>query len=69
VEGVVKQLDSYRFKQRFDSIFQNINFLQTQEQDTLVLNANFKDHAKVVERINKNNDLWQATNYEEFSKL
>jgi len=69
VQGKVEKI-SYKFKEKLeDSIFQDINFLQTNEKEKLELTSNFKDHAKVVERINSMNDLWKATNYEEFSKL
>ena len=68
VEGVVKAQSKMKFME--ERIFDNINFLQTNEKETLVLDMNFKDHAKVVERINSMKDsLWEAANYEEYANL
>lgn len=68
VEGTVKTLNKIRFKE--DSLFYNVNFLQAKEKETLVLDAKFKDHSKVVEMINSMKDsMWEADNYEEYSNL
>lgn len=68
VEGKVQPLLKMNFKE--ENVFGNINFLQSKEKETLVLNSKFKDHAKVVERINSMKDgLWEAANYQEYDNL
>ena len=68
VEGTVKKVSNMKFKQE-NNVFENVNFLQSQEKEMLVLDAKFKDHSKVVDKINSMNGLWKAKNYDEYSNL
>ena len=68
VEGTVKKIAKMKFKED-SNVFDNVNFLQSKEKETLVLDAKFKDHAKVVETINQMNGLWTAKNYDEYKNL
>jgi cathepsin C len=43
-----------------------VRFMESKFSEKLLLNANFKDHTKVVERINASNLTWKAAVYEEF---
>jgi hypothetical protein len=44
-------------------------FMESKFQNKLQLSNTFKDHAKVVDRINTENLSWKAKNYEEFENL
>jgi cathepsin C len=68
VEGTVQKIAKMRFKEE-NNFFDNVNFLQSNEKETLFLHSKFKDHAKVVEKINKMNGLWTAKNYDEYTNL
>jgi hypothetical protein len=46
-----------------------IRFMESKFSEKLKLTADFKDHAKVVERINSENGSWKAANYAEFEGL
>lgn len=69
VEGTVKKIAKMKFKEENVVFEENMNFLQAKEKETLVLHAKFKDHAKVVEKINSMGGLWEAKNYDEYSNL
>ncbi len=43
-----------------------VRFMESKFSEKLHLNANFKNHEKVVERINASNLSWKAAVYEEF---
>jgi cathepsin C len=43
-----------------------VRFMESKFSEKLFLNANFKDHSKVVDRINASNLTWKAAVYEEF---
>ena len=43
------------------------NFIQTKE--TVFLNKSFKDHHIFVDRVKNLTDLWEAANYDDFSKM
>jgi hypothetical protein len=47
----------------------NFRFSESKFSEKLELTAEFKDHAKVVERINSENGSWKAANYDEFRGL
>ena len=68
VEGTVKKISKMKFKED-NNVFNNVNFLQSEEKEMLVLDSKFKEHSKVVDKINKMNGLWKAKNYEEYSNL
>jgi hypothetical protein len=50
-----------------DSLGQELSFIETSE--TVSVSNKFKDHKKVVDTINSITDLWEATNYHEFSSM
>jgi hypothetical protein len=50
----------------FLSMSKYSRFSETGNLEELVLDANFKDHSKLVERINSANLSWKAKNYKEF---
>jgi cathepsin C len=50
------------------SLIDHSRFMETQSLDTMVLDASFKDHDKLVERINSANLSWKAKSYDEFKK-
>lgn len=68
VEGTVKKISKMKLKE-VNNVFDDLNFLQSKEKETLVLDAKFKDHSKVVEKINKMNGLWTAKSYDEYTNL
>ena len=44
-------------------------FMETKATSHLELSSEFKDHDKVVERVNSMTNLWKAENYEQFKSL
>ena len=44
-------------------------FLESKSMSSLKLSSEFKDHSKVVERLNSMSNSWTATNYEEFKTM
>ena len=66
VQGSMK---SKTFLQQSENVIQSppeVRFMESQFSEKLMLNSNFKNHEKVVERINKSNLTWKAAVYEEF---
>jgi len=50
-----------------DSLGQQLSFIETSEK--VSVSNKFKDHKKIVDTINSITDLWEATNYHEFSTM
>ena len=46
-----------------------ITFIESKFNERIELNENFKDHHKIVERINYSNQYWEAENYSEYKGL
>lgn len=44
-------------------------FMETKATSQLKLNSEFKDHDKVVDRINSMTNLWRAANYQQFRSM
>lgn len=63
VENIDDKLNS------FLRVSRGSRFTETENSELLDLNANFKDHSKLVERINSANLSWKAKNYDEFIGL
>ena len=63
----LKSKDKYNVENIIDSLSQELSFLETSEK--VNVSNNFKDHKKVVDTINSITDLWEATNYHEFSSM
>ena len=53
--------------QIIDSLSSQLSFIETSEK--LNISSDFKDHKQVVDKINSITDLWEATNYNEFSSM
>jgi hypothetical protein len=63
IENINDKVDS------FLKISKISRFTETENSELLVLDSNFKDHSKLVERINSANLSWKAKNYKEFEGL